>query len=58
MAAFSVVSWKHGTQDVCMMNKVCKYHIMCKTVDTSQELKKVIIEIYCIKKYLLDLDPI
>jgi hypothetical protein len=25
---------------------------------TSQELKKVLIEIYCIKKCLLDLDPI
>jgi hypothetical protein len=25
---------------------------------TSQELKKVLIKIYCIKKCLLDLDPI
>jgi hypothetical protein len=28
------------------------------TCPSSQELKKVIIEIYCIKKCLLDLDPI
>jgi hypothetical protein len=28
------------------------------TSPTSQELKKVIIKIDCIKKYLLDLDPI
>ncbi len=26
-----VLSCKHGTQDVCMVNKVHKYHSMCKT---------------------------
>jgi hypothetical protein len=34
----------------------CQCCVICK--DTSQELKKVRIKIYCIKKYLLDLDPI
>jgi hypothetical protein len=28
-----VVSYKHGTQDVCTVNKVPKYHSMCKTVE-------------------------
>jgi hypothetical protein len=27
-----VVSCKHGTQDVCLVNKVRKYHNMCKTM--------------------------
>jgi hypothetical protein len=27
-----ILSCKHGTQDVCMVNKVCKYHCMCKAV--------------------------
>jgi hypothetical protein len=27
-----VVICKHGTQDVCTMNKVRKYHSMCKTL--------------------------
>jgi hypothetical protein len=30
----AVVSCKHGTLDVCMVNKVRKYHNMCKTVDS------------------------
>jgi hypothetical protein len=29
-----VVSCKHGTQDVCTVNKIRKYHSMCKTVDS------------------------
>ncbi len=28
------VSCKHGTQDVCMVNKVRKYHSMCKMVES------------------------
>ncbi len=28
------MSCKHGTQDVCMVNKVHEYHGMCKTVDS------------------------
>jgi hypothetical protein len=27
------VSCKHGTQDVCMVNKVRKYHSMCEMVE-------------------------
>jgi hypothetical protein len=30
------VSYKHGTQDVCTVNKVRKYHSMCKTVESVQ----------------------
>ncbi len=29
-----VVNCKHSTQDVCMVNKVRKYHSMCQTVDS------------------------
>ncbi len=29
-----VVSCTHGTLDVCMVNKVCKCHSMCQTVDS------------------------
>jgi hypothetical protein len=29
----SVVSCKHGTQDVCTVNKVCKYPSMCEMVE-------------------------
>jgi hypothetical protein len=28
------VSCKHGTQDVCMVNEVRKYHCMCETADS------------------------
>jgi hypothetical protein len=28
------VSCKHGTLDVCTVNKVRKYHSMCETVDS------------------------
>jgi hypothetical protein len=28
-----VVSCNHSAQDVCMVNKVCKYHSMCKMVE-------------------------
>jgi hypothetical protein len=28
------VSCKHGTQDVCTVNKVCKYHSMCEMVES------------------------
>ena len=28
----TVVSYKHGTLDVCMVNKVCEYHSMCRRV--------------------------
>jgi hypothetical protein len=30
--ALGVVSCKQGTQDVCVVNKVRKYHRMCETV--------------------------
>jgi hypothetical protein len=29
---YIVVSFMHGTQDVCTVNKVRKYHTMCKMV--------------------------
>ncbi len=29
-----ILSCKHGTQDVCMVNEVRKYHSMCKMVDS------------------------
>jgi hypothetical protein len=32
--ALPVVSCKHSTLDVCMANKLCKYHGMCETVDS------------------------
>jgi hypothetical protein len=27
------VSYEHGTQDVCMVNKVGKHHSMCEMVE-------------------------
>jgi hypothetical protein len=34
MSKEDVMSCKHSTHDVCMVNKVCKYHNMCKIVDS------------------------
>jgi hypothetical protein len=28
------MSYKHGTQDLCTVNDVCKYHTMCETVES------------------------
>jgi hypothetical protein len=30
----SVVTYQHGTQDVCMVSEVRKYHSMCEMVDS------------------------
>jgi hypothetical protein len=41
------VSCKHGTQDVCMVNKKRKYHSMCKTVESVHAAVKTLRRIFC-----------
>jgi hypothetical protein len=42
-----VVSCKQGTQDVCMVNKVQKYHSMCETVESVHAAVETQREIFC-----------
>jgi hypothetical protein len=46
-AAWAVVSCKHSTQDVCMVNKVRKYHSMCKTVESVHAVVETQRRIFC-----------
>ncbi len=34
VAAMTVVSCKHGTQEVCTVNKVREYHCICEMVES------------------------
>ena len=41
------MSCKHGTQDVCMVNEVCKYHSMCKTIESVHAAAETQRRIFC-----------
>ncbi len=42
-----VMSCKHGTQDVCTVNEVRKYHSMCKMVDSVHAAVETQRRIFC-----------
>ncbi len=46
-ATVSVVSCKHGTQDVCTVNKIRKYHSMCKMVESVHAAAETQRRIFC-----------
>jgi hypothetical protein len=49
------VSCKHGTLDVCMVNKVRKYHSMCKTVDSVYIAVETQQRVFCeVSKYSIN----
>jgi hypothetical protein len=41
------VSCKHGTQDLCTVNKVRKYHSICKTVESVYVATETQQRIFC-----------
>ncbi len=41
------MSCKHGTQDLCTVNKVRKYHSICKTVESVYVATETQQRIFC-----------
>jgi hypothetical protein len=41
------MSHKHGTQEVCTVNEVQKYHSMCERVESVHAAIETQIKIYC-----------
>jgi hypothetical protein len=41
------VNCEHGTQDVCTVNKVRKYHSMCETVESVQAAVETRRRVFC-----------
>jgi hypothetical protein len=41
------MSCKHGTQEVCMVNEVRKYHNMCKRVESVHAAVEIQRRIFC-----------